>query len=455
MSGPKVVRIVTREERVAQCETLLRQLEAAMARWSFEAGRIGEISEQDWAHARERFASIDALLKEDRFADLRGAVATELRFLERDLAERQERAITHAADKRMYARRLGENASALMGALRERSGTAVGLVQALEAAARGEIDGNTEALLARAVTQLAIVPTAADTTSEAQSQLARRLGTGEAGPTLAEWIARQGTNADRDERWVRVERYVAERQLLDGADVAAPFMQRLTAAEAESDRSRRDLLLDSLVLDLAEACRESRQRREQLARLHELASEVAALHDETHARLLVQVERCMAVADIAEAAVLIDECIAAISARMKQEAAHARRHAVLQGLASLGYEIREGMETGWAESGRVVLRKSATPGYGIEVGGRGDDGRIQIRAVAMSPGHDKRRDRDIETIWCSELDRLKALLKDQGAALDIERALAAGEMPLKEVTVEAETQTTVSVANERTDRSGR
>ena len=60
----------------------------------------------------------------------------------------------------------------------------------------------------------------------------------------------------------------------------------------------------------------------------------------------------------------------------------ARRRAILQGLSSLGYEVTEGMATAWVEQGRVVLRKAASPDYGVELGGGIQSDRLQVRAVA-------------------------------------------------------------------------
>ncbi len=111
----------------------------------------------------------------------------------------------------------------------------------------------------------------------------------------------------------------------------------------------------------------------------------------------------------------------------------ARREAMLQGLAELGYEVREGMITAWADSGKIVLRKSATPGYGVELGGKAENGRMQVRAVALSRDRDTQRDKDIETIWCNEFGRLQAMLQGNGSKLLIERAMGVGETPLKEV----------------------
>jgi hypothetical protein len=74
---------------------------------------------------------------------------------------------------------------------------------------------------------------------------------------------------------------------------------------------------------------------------------------------------------------------------------------------------------GWVEKGRVVLRKTANPGYGVELAGDSQNERLQVRTIAFGiPGspRDAVRDRDMETIWCDELDRLKTLLARAAAA---------------------------------------
>ncbi|WP_232347410.1 DUF4350 domain-containing protein, partial [Pseudomonas aeruginosa] len=194
----------------------------------------------------------------------------------------------------------------------------------------------------------------------------------------------------------------------------------------EDEKKSGDLLLDSLVLDLAQAAREHQQQRQRLEHLQDLASEVAALGAAEHAELLQRAAACQADSDPQQLAELTERCNAILTAHLQQQAALARRQAVLQGLASLGYEVREGMATAWAQTGRVVLRKPATPGYGLEVGGKADNGRLQLRAVALNANRDSQRDRDIETLWCGEFQRLQALLAAQGGELSVERALGVG-----------------------------
>lgn len=236
---------------------------------------------------------------------------------------------------------------------------------------------------------------------------------------------------------------------MQGPEGAQSFLERLARAEAEQRTQQRNLLLDSLVLDLAQATRDHQQQRERLQQLQDLASEVAALANAEYAELLQEAAACQASTEPQRISALAEQCNSVLTLHLQQQAALARRQAVLQGLASLGYEVREGMATAWAETGKVVLRKTATPGYGIEVGGKADNGRLQLRAVALTANHDVQRDRDIETIWCSELQRLQALLKSRGEDLEIERALAVGEVPLKEVAIEIE-QSGAGTAQHRT-----
>ncbi len=432
MSGPKVVRIVTREEIIAICEGHLQRLELALARWQVQASKVGELSEQERVATLARRDRLHALLAQDRFAELQKAVPAEIEHLRRDLEDREERAIIRAAERRQRERRLKENAATLLEALQASlEGVDQDLLHSLSRLASGTIQDDGERLLAEGFAQLAKAGQR-ETLSEAQRALAQQLKVDETKVSLTEWMVAQQSDASRDIRQQRIDRHIIELQLLQGADSAAPFLQALERAGEETQAQRRNLLLDSLVLDLATSTRDFHNKRKYLEQLQDLASEIETQAGAEHAALLSRVATCTIATDLLAMAGLIEQCEGLIAAHLQAQAALTRREAVLGGLASLGYEVREGMATAWAETGKVVLRKAATPGYGVEVGGKADNGRLQVRAVALSSDRDKARDRDIETIWCSEFLRLQALLKDRGSELLIERALSVGEVPLKE-----------------------
>lgn len=442
MSGPKVVRIVTREEVLALCERDLQRLQTAIEHWQEQARAIGELDASELAATLARRDRLRALIGEDRLVQLQKEVVIEIDFLKHDLREREERAIARLAQARQQQRRVKENATTLIRALQARDdlGNAE-LLDAIAQLADGSQRDNAEALLAHGFAALSQLP-AVEVLSDAQQKLAQSLRTNEASLSLQQWGAAQQQDAPREKRLARIDRHIAELQLLQGAGSTHEFLEKLVRAEAEQRAPQRNLLLDSLVLDLADATRTSQQQRSRLQALQDLATEVAALERSEHAELLQSIAACGITTIAQELTALTEQCNAILATHLQQQAALARRQAVLQGLASLGYEVREGMATAWADTGKVVLRKTAMPGYGVEVGGKADNGRLQVRAVALSPDRDTQRDRDIETIWCGEFKRLQALLKDSGSELIIEQALAVGAVPLKEVAYEASTQQT-------------
>ena len=438
MSGPKVVRIVTREEILAICEAHLNQLEKALARWQAAASKLGELTEAQYAVTRARHERLRALLKDDMFAELQKSVPVEIEYLKRDLGEREERAIIRATEKRQRLRRVHENAAVLLQALHAKKDlVSPELLRSLASLAKGASHNDAEALLAQGFSLLTAAVHNESLTND-QRELAQRLKADEPALSFAGWVAVQHQDAPREERLQRIDRHIAELQMLQGPDTATVFLEKLLKAEIETRAQERNMLLDSLVLDLAQATRLYQQQRASFNQLQDLASEVAALKDPAQDTLLEEIANCENNKDLQQMATLTDQCNKIIAAQLQAYAASARRQVVLEGLASLGYEVREGMSTAWAETGRVALRKTATPGFGVEVSGKAENGRLQVRAVALNSNHDKQRDRDIETIWCGEFHRLQTLLTSQGNEILIEKALGVGEVELKVVALEEE-----------------
>jgi hypothetical protein len=107
---------------------------------------------------------------------------------------------------------------------------------------------------------------------------------------------------------------------------------------------------------------------------------------------------------------------------------------VLGALSAPGYEVREGMETAWASEGNVTLRSAQRPEYGVKVSGGAEGGPLQLRAICFGQRgaeRDVARDRDAETLWCSDFDALKSRLANAGDDLSVVLAKPAGEVPLE------------------------
>jgi len=110
-------------------------------------------------------------------------------------------------------------------------------------------------------------------------------------------------------------------------------------------------------------------------------------------------------------------------------AATAKRRAILTTLAELGYEVREGMETAWVTEGKLVMRRAANPRMGVEVKGAVGADQLQFRPVrfgADGTKSDRANDREIETLWCADFDKLRKQVQAGKGNLKIDKATPVG-----------------------------
>ena len=432
MSGPKVVRIVTREEILAICEGHLRRLDQAIAHWANEGKRSGELTDEEIAATRRRRDALARLITRDAFMELQKGVPDEIVFLKSDLARRERVAIEKAAVARKRERRGRENASTLLKTLEARSELIpLTLKEQLQSVAAGGTVKNAEAILAQGFNLL--VPGAPTGLTSAQQELIGQLNESGAEQSFEAWKAKCRVPSPLDRLLDRVDGQIAEAQTVLGDEKTAAYVLRLSSVESEANGARQSLLLDSLILDLSNDIETVRSQAVAWAQLAEVSVELMGMDTAAATTLRKAIAACDANTPAPRLAALTEESHALVSAEVQRKAAQSRRDVILQGLAKLGYEVHEGMTTAWAKDGRVVLRKPSLPGYGVEVGGQAETTRLQVRAVALNENRDVTRDKDVETIWCGEFSRLQQLVAEDGNNLLIERALRVGQVPLKVV----------------------
>ncbi len=81
-----------------------------------------------------------------------------------------------------------------------------------------------------------------------------------------------------------------------------------------------------------------------------------------------------------------------------------------------------------AVSKAIQLLQPTGPSQGVT------DRQRELRAVGIgnpAEARDPLRDRDMETIWCGEFERLQALVAKRGGNLSIETTRPVGQYPLK------------------------
>ncbi|MGY4182960.1 hypothetical protein ACVIHH_008251 [Bradyrhizobium sp. USDA 4518] len=428
MSGPKAFRIVTRAEIVAICRRNLARLDAAIESWTSAGSRNGTIEQKDIDKVVARRDELRRLLEADRFIELQKQVAAEIGFLQADSERRIERAAEMAARSNRDLRRSKAAAEALLQRLQ-------GLKIEIPVDIRSELNGSaasSERLEAAMAKALLLLPSEAaqDTATDRQRELAIRLGAGERRDTLREWITRQPREME-DPALERVDALLGELRGL-GID-SSPFSDRVALLEAEPP-ARRSLIADSVLLDLAAAVKDGRARAQLADELRARRAELSVMKSAEAAAMLTEIEESLASPTLNNGQDLVKRADFLIEEEFKAMAAAERRRAVLEGLASLGYEVSEGMATAWVQNGQIVLRKAAHPGYGVELLGGSRSDLLQVRAVGIGSSAEARdadRDRDMETIWCGEFDRLKALVAKAGGDVAMEFARPVGQFPLK------------------------
>ncbi|PAL20639.1 hypothetical protein [Sphingopyxis sp. GW247-27LB] len=421
MSGPKVVRIVTREEILTICEGQLARVDAALAAWR----RIGErndcLDEPALAAALRRRDALAAHIAADRFLELQKEAPLEEAFLRDDIDKRLADIAAREAAGRSRGRRQKEAGQSLLAAL----GAAGELI---DVDLRKDLEAGDTTAIAVALKALGYK----SERSAADREQAARLGEGIIRQNLADWRGATETN-EKDPEIERLDTHISEIALLMPSAASDDWRARLdTAATAED--GQRSLLLDALAGDVRRTLETARKHRRAIVDLSGLLAEAEAA-----GLAVAQWNNDIDQLDAADAERRAIEVRVALDQWRAARAAQGRRAAVLEALAGMGYEVREEMSAAWAADGALLLSNPARPGYGMEVRGGGQSAeRIQMRAVAFEAngvGPDRGRDRDAETLWCGDISRLRERLTEAGDEFAIERALEIGATPLKRVAI--------------------
>ena len=430
MSGPKAFRIVTRAEIMTICRRSLARLDAAIEDWTSRGQRNGTFDKADIDKVIARRDALRGLLSADKFVELQKQIPAEISYLQADSEARAEKAAQTVAQSKRSMRRMKGTAQALLASVGS-SGIQLPseireeLTSATTPSERLEVAINKAFLLLHSAPETKGV-------SDLQRDIAARLGAGEKRMSLDEWMSQQA-GATEDTSLLRVDGFLGELKGL-GIDPSR-FSARISSLELESP-ARRTLLADSLLLDLATAVKNGREQTRLQSDLRARYAELSEMKSPEAASLRSEIGQNLSMVSAVNVAALIQRADFLIETEVQSMAAEERRRTVLEGLAALGYEVSEGMATAWVEGGRVILRKAANPGYGVELSGGSKSDLLQVRAVAFGNSADARdttRDRDIETIWCGEFTRLQSLVAKDGGSLAIEHARPIGQFPLKVV----------------------
>lgn len=423
MSGPKVVRVITREELVAAGESLLRRVDAALSEWERASAAAGA-SAAEQKVSKERRDALEQMLRADRFREFGQAAVAEIDFLESDATRRLERAAQARAQERARLASGQELARVLLRQTAKNSQSR----HDLERAAAGELElKELDATLARA--KLTLFQPAASHATANQQALAARLAGGEKSEVDFEaWRQKLVGGSARLEALLG---NVSELELLGEAVGAAALHKEVMTAASIEEEGVRGMRLDSLVVALKKAKGDAVTRERLRRRVVLVAAELDRFSGVGAAAGAAEALRAAAASSPADLRSALESAEKKLKELQEMQVAAARRKAVLEGLAQLGYQVHEELSTATSTGGRLVVRNPAAQGYGVEIAAGAGNERLQLRAVAFDANRDASRDIPEEQRWCDDFGALKRALKARGSDVIVEKALGVGAVPMK------------------------
>ncbi|MEY0764201.1 MULTISPECIES: hypothetical protein [Providencia] len=227
-------------------------------------------------------------------------------------------------------------------------------------------------------------------------------------------------------------------KLMTSIDDAQRAEQQLVELRELKEGTQRHLRADSLIMTLAEQLKLSQQRVELIDKIEQLCDELAIFASDENEAMISSALASIQSSSIEALTTWVDKLGSAVSVAEQQVVAAAQRKTVLDGLGKLGYQVQDTDVKAWLDDGKVVVTHPATPGYGLELGGK--QARFQARTVAFSIGRDNSRDQDVDAIWCNQHQQLQDIIAQTDAELVVEQALPAGSGEMKVYETQSEEQ---------------
>ena len=432
MSGPKVVRVVTKQEIMANCRDRIEAVQDTIEQWRRIASKHDVLSAEDEKNVEKKLYAIIKLFEREQFRDVEKNCADEIKALRSDMGRIRDAAIAKAELERSMRRRIQYSAETLIKNFTAQNQQAPyelsEIVSTALTAHEKDLSGM-NATLSRIFTEYNINSVEQQKMTPLQVELSKILSEGESLQTLADWKLVHNDNiADH-----RLDRLLAELTTIENSNIAKPFLDRVTLIEKETSPKQRSLLTDSLVLDLVSHSNERKTQEAVIISMRETRSNLRGLSSQEAQDLIGSLTKAIDSEDTSSFKTLNEKGFELLKNEKKIIAGTARRTAILKGLFELGYEVKENMATAWAENGRIVVKKPNEDSYGVELGAVEDAERMQVQLVSFDQSINASEDLNRETVWCSEFSHLKLALEQSGTALHIEKALPVGSKPLKRV----------------------
>jgi hypothetical protein len=182
--------------------------------------------------------------------------------------------------------------------------------------------------------------------------------------TLEEWKKDFEIEA-RSDVDLKIDRLFAEAEADGDSAVIQPFVLRFERLLNESSSVKRSLLKKSLLLDMIDFVKKQKSINESLIEMNKMKSELTVVVSDEARKLEGLLVEAIENRNVSNVELLCERAQILVKTDTNVKAAGFRRGAILKGLAELGYEVNEHLETAWVNKGRIVVKKCDEQDYGV------------------------------------------------------------------------------------------
>lgn len=428
MSGPKVVRIVTPQEREIIKDRWLSRLAQAILKieaYAKENGHLNEEFIKGLTKTLEHYKSLSA----NDYQKIQREIPEQINYLHIEHKKLKKKVITKRTSDWELFKTLKSTHNELIVLLSEKNIAFKNFLQPKVISKEHlksyqiQIDGLYNKLLKKSSAGL-------DQLSNEQVAIQQRLSKGDSMLSVNAWKSRLPATQSR---LAKLEKTLEEMYV---NDMSQDEIQALIArcAHLDSSAANYDIQLDSLILDAADFSKNELALREAREALSDAIHLIESLGNEFNfIQQWKEKLQSTKLQDILQTAEKANQFYDQISEELIVEA---RRIAIKTALEKAGYEINDSMETAWVENGRLVVKKATNSLYGVEFMSPQNLSRIQARVVADEGRANERSpslDKNQEEIWCDDFGAISALLAQDNLEIIIDRMQEPGLVELKEV----------------------
>lgn len=432
MSGPKIVRIVTREEMEKRCQVQINRFEKAITNLKAFAEKQGGLDGKlaaDLNARLARFKNMDA----SEYAQIENEIPAQIKFL-----KTSRKNVEEAIEKKAASlRRSYNNLLRIRKQLIDQCATeGVAVPEALSETPSSlflsdEALENFRGLINQVQSHIfSQVEQNKESPSEQQQELSQRLATNQQALSFTQW-RETIDSAEESPEIARLNKLLSQiKALEEGDDSFSGFIASVNELFENIDDPYTTMRCDSLILELSEHIEEfkalAEQREEAEALLLEIEEYLSDASNQEYQTLKAELQSC----NIDTIASYVERATAFRDLERDRFEGASRRRVMLQGLAELGYKVNENLESAWVEQGSLVVAKNELDTYGIELVGNESLDRCQVRVVG-SEGRNQGDDKAVEETWCKDFAAMRKTASQNGSEISIQKSLLPGQSPLK------------------------